>query len=190
MLISKQVVVLDFEGFRHKKSGFIIKELSIQSKNFSDTILFLPPVNFTELSASEQKCHNWVIRFLHGIEWSSGTFPYTFLETYFVLLAVRFQFATFYAKGIEKCAKISELLNRPVQNLENLNCPKIEELTAGNTSLCEFHSVKVCHKKRLSRHCAKKKALAFLDWLEHRNEAVSSSDKFVSKFDHMQLHDN
>ena len=189
MLSTNQVVVLDFEGFRHKKTGFIIKELSVQSKNFSDTLLFLPPLSFTELSASEQRIHSWVSKFLHGIQWENGTYPYSYIETYFVLLAIRFQSAVFYAKGTEKCIKIEELLKRPVKNLEEIDCPKIELLSSENPTSCEFHSNKTSFRQR-SRHCAKKKASAFLDWLEQRNEAINSTDKFISKFDHLQLHDS
>ena len=52
-MLNSEAVVLDFEGFRHKKTGFIIKELSICSNNYSDTILFLPPLPYNFLSASE-----------------------------------------------------------------------------------------------------------------------------------------
>ena len=45
-MLNSEIVVLDFEGFRHKKTGFIIKEISICSNNYSDTILFLPPVPY------------------------------------------------------------------------------------------------------------------------------------------------
>ena len=189
MLNTNQVVVIDFEGFRHKKSGFIIKELSVQSENFSDTLLFGPPKNFSELSSSELKSHNWVSKFLHGIEWTSGEYPYTYLETYFIFLTLRFQSGFFYAKGTEKCHKIAELLKRPVQNLEELNCPKIETLAIAYTSSCGFHSSKTPQRQR-SRHCAKRKASAFLQWVEQRNETVISSDQLISKFDHLQLYDS
>ena len=39
------MVILDFEGFRYKKTGFIIKELSLCSNNYSGTILFFPLVS-------------------------------------------------------------------------------------------------------------------------------------------------
>ena len=62
-MLKPEVVVLDFEGFRHKKSGFIIEEISICSNNYTDTILFIPPVSYNSLSASERKSHQWVSRF-------------------------------------------------------------------------------------------------------------------------------
>ena len=66
-IMSPEIVVIDFEGFRHKKSGFIIKELSICSNNYPDTVLFLPPNSFNSLSSSERKSHQWVTKHLHGI---------------------------------------------------------------------------------------------------------------------------
>ena len=55
-------VVLDIEGFGHKKSGFIIKELSVCTHNYSDTVSFRPPSSFSILSSSEQKSYQWVSR--------------------------------------------------------------------------------------------------------------------------------
>ena len=184
------VVVLDFEGFRHKKTGFIIKELSVHSNNFSDTIVICPPCNFYELSQSEQKSHSWVTKYLHGIEWKSGEYPYSFLETYFVLILLRFPFATFYAKGREKCQSLSKHLKRDVLNLEDLNCPKIDFLLEKFCQpVCDNHSSRTPHRQR-AEHCAKGKSKLFLRWLQsERNETVSSSSQFISKFDHLQLHD-
>ena len=88
--VQSQTPTLDFEGFRHKKSGFIIKELSICSNNYTDTILFLPPVSYNSLSASERKSHQWVSRFLHGLSWNSGNYPYWFISQFFIAIKLRF----------------------------------------------------------------------------------------------------
>ena len=66
-MLSPEIVVIGFEGFRHKTSGFNIKELSICSSNYSDTVLFLPPISFNSLSSSERKSHQWVKKHLHGV---------------------------------------------------------------------------------------------------------------------------
>ena len=66
-MLSPESFVKDFEGFRHKKSGFFIKELSICSNNYSDKVLFLPPISFNSLSSSERKSHQWVTKHLRGI---------------------------------------------------------------------------------------------------------------------------
>ena len=54
-MLKLRPVVLDVEGFRYKKSGFIIKELSVCTHNYSDTVSFRPPSSFNILSSSEQK---------------------------------------------------------------------------------------------------------------------------------------
>ena len=89
-MLKPEVVVLDFEGFRHKKSGFIIKELSVCSNNYTDTILFLPPVSYNSLSASERKSYQWVSRFLNRLSWNSGNYPYWFISQIFIAIKLQF----------------------------------------------------------------------------------------------------
>ena len=100
-MLSPEIVVIDFEGFRHKKSGFLIKELSICSNNYSDTVLFLPPISFNSLSLSEKNSHQWVSEHLHGISWDSGNYPYC-LSQIFRAIKIPFPTAKLYAKGREK----------------------------------------------------------------------------------------
>ena len=35
-MLKSRPVVLDFEGFRHKKCGFIIKELAVSTENYCE----------------------------------------------------------------------------------------------------------------------------------------------------------
>ena len=85
-MLKQEIVILDFEGFRYKKTGFIVKELSLRSNNYSDTILFLPPVSYNSLSASDRS-HKWVTKFLHGLSWNNGTYPYWFIGFYHKFLS-------------------------------------------------------------------------------------------------------
>ena len=89
-MLTPEVVVLDFEGFRHKKSGFIIQELSICSNIYSGTILFLPPVSKPLDPLVGKKSHQWVRKFLHGLSWNSGNYPYWFLSHIFRAIELRF----------------------------------------------------------------------------------------------------
>ena len=89
-MLNSEVVVLDFEVFCLKKTGFVIKELSICSNNYSDTIFFLPPLPYNSLSASERKSHQWVSTLLHGLSWSTGSYPYWFLSQIFIAIKLRF----------------------------------------------------------------------------------------------------
>ena len=71
-MLTLRPVVIDFEGFRDKKSGFIIKELAIATENYIDTISFEPPNSFNSLSSIEKRSHQWVSKFLQGLSWESG----------------------------------------------------------------------------------------------------------------------
>ena len=101
-MLKSGAVVLDFEGFRSKKSGCIIKELAVSTKNYNDTISFLPPNSFNILSSSEQRSFLWVSKFLHGLSWETGEYPYHYLQQIFQSIVLRFPFSDFYAKRLEK----------------------------------------------------------------------------------------
>ena len=147
-MLKPEVVVLDFEGFRHKKSGFITKELSICSNNYTETILFLPPVSYNSLSAIERKSHQWDSRFLHGLSWSSGNYPYWFISQIFIAIKLRFPSGKFDAKGKEKTESLQTLLQKEVIDLDTLSCPKVEEI---NTPIkhftCVLHSLYLPEKQ-------------------------------------------
>ena len=66
-MLKLRPVVLDIEGFRHKKSGIKIKELSVCTHKYIDTVSFRPPSSFNIHSSSEQKSYQWVLKFLHGL---------------------------------------------------------------------------------------------------------------------------
>ena len=101
-MLKSRAVVLDFEGFRHKKSGFIIKELAVFTENYTDTVSFLPPASFNTLSLGEQKSYRWVSKFLHGLAWESGDYPYCYLQQICQSIILRFTLSEFYSKGTEK----------------------------------------------------------------------------------------
>ena len=195
-MLKQEIVILDFEGFRYKKTGFIIKELSLCSNNYSDTILFLPPVSYNSLSASDRRSHKWVTKFLHGLSWNSGTYPYWFLSQIFVAIKLRFPLGKFYAKGKEKTESHQTLLQKEVIDLETLLCPKVEDIKSPIDNItCALHSFYLPEKQK-RKHCAKRKAQLYFYWISlpsnepssGEGSSVSSSIEFISKFDSMQLH--
>ena len=95
-------VVLNFEGFRRKNSGFIIKELAVSTENYCDTVSFLPLTSFNIMSSRERRSNSWVSKYLHGLNWESRDHPYCYLQQIFDSIALRFPFATFYAEGTNK----------------------------------------------------------------------------------------
>ena len=102
-MLKSRAVVQDFEGFRSKKSGFIIKKLAVITENYTDTVSSLPPAAINTLSLSEEKNHRWFAKFLQGLAWENGDYLYFYLEHFLKNIGLRF----------------------PLLNLENLPCPKI-----------------------------------------------------------------
>ena len=101
-MLKLRPVVLDIEGFRHKKSGFIIKELYVCTHIYSATVSFRPPSSFNILSSSEQKPYQCVSKFLHGLTWESGDYSDRYLQQIIQIIKLRFPFANVYAKETEK----------------------------------------------------------------------------------------
>ena len=97
-MLKPRAVVLDFEGFLNK-SGFIVKELAIATQNFIDIISFLPLNSYRTLSSSDQKSHQWVSKFFHGLLWEMGEYLYCYLQQIKDSIILRFPFAVFLAKG-------------------------------------------------------------------------------------------
>ena len=192
-MLKSGAVVLDFEGFRSKKSGFIIKELAVSTENYNDIISFLPPNSFNIHSSSEQRSFLWVSEFLHGLSWETGEYPYHYLQQIFQSIVLRFPFSDFYAKELEKTETLRQLLQRNVINLETLFCPKTEHLKLyRETPVCKLHALS-CPKRQRSKHCANKKAKLFYQWLTNESSvretsSVSTASEIVSKFDSLQLH--
>ena len=79
-MLKSGAAVFDFEDFRGKKSGFETKELAVSTKNYNDTISFLPPNSFNIFSSSEQRSFLWVSKFLQGLSWETGEYPYHYLQ--------------------------------------------------------------------------------------------------------------
>ena len=154
-------VISDFEGFRHKKSGFIINELAVSTEIVCNTVSYLPPTSFNILSSSERRSYSWVSKYLQGLNWKSGDYPYCFLQQVFDSIALRFPLATFYAKGTEKTETHQKLLKKNVINLEFLLYPKIEKFKFFHeTPICTLH-VLSCPKRQRNKQSARKKDTLF-----------------------------
>ena len=89
-MLKSGAVVLDFEGFRSKKSGFIIKELAVSTENY-DLISILPP-------NCKQRSFLWVSKFLHGLSWETGDNTYHYLQQIFQSIVLRFPLSDFTQK--------------------------------------------------------------------------------------------
>ena len=137
-------IVLDIELTEKnviKKLGLFI-DGSVQGFSFSPSKTFKP---------NKQTTRN--TKHLHGIAWSSGKLDYEKLSAVFYHIKV--MNAEVYAKGLEKCKLLTNLLGQNVENLDDYGCPKIQDLVKTD-SLCICSSYLFRHKTRL--HCAERKA--------------------------------
>lgn len=188
-MLAERCVVIDFEGFKPKESDFIIKELAICGE-YKDSCSFLPPHNFKQLSAYEQKAFTWVTKSLHGLSWEEGDYPYLYLEQILQSISLRNPLSTFYAKGSEKCLLLEKLLDREVENLENLGCPKVADITCPQyISACYRHS-KYIIRGQADRHCAIRKAELFLYWLQNHadfGQKPENTDSIIESFSTLRL---
>ena len=96
---------------------------------------------------------------LHGIAWSSGTLDYE--KIFVVLYDIKVMNAEVFAKGLEKCRLLTNLLGRKVENLDDHGCPKLQDLDKTDSSWSCF-SYPFRHKTRL--YCAERKAKVYGDW--------------------------
>ena len=137
-MLSRKMVVLDVEGFRHRKEKFIFKEFGICTEYYFDCLSFLPPTSYSELTTQQKQSFSWLSRNLHGIDWDIGNYPYIYLTQIIQSVRLRNPGAIFYAKGAEKVNFLSELLEFPVCDLNSLECAS----TSVNyfTQNCQNHS--------------------------------------------------
>ena len=187
-MLSERSVVLDFEGFRHKKQNFILKEVAVCSEDCIDSFLLLPPTNLSSLSDSEQKSYHWLTKQLHGLCWAHGDYFYADLTRILQSYVLRYPKAVFYAKGLEKSVLFSHLLDRPVVDLDSIGCPKIEDIKCFKKDrACENHLPAQC-VAQLRKHCAKEKALVYFNWLKHEQSRISETgSEFIKQFNTLRV---
>ena len=98
----------------------------------------LSPTSYSELTTHQKQSLIWLTRYLHGIEWNRGNYPYFYLTQTVHSVRLRNMAALFYAKGEEKVNFLSELLECSIIDLNSLECPsKFGNSFKGN---CRNHS--------------------------------------------------
>ena len=78
-----------------------------------------------------------------------------------VFYDVKVMNAEVFAKGLEKCRLLTNLLGQNVEILDDYGCPKIQDLVKTD-SLWIYSSYPFRHKTKL--HCAERKAKVYGEW--------------------------
>ena len=155
--------------------------MTVCGKNFQDTLLFKPPKDLIDCSIAQRRSINLLTRRIHGIDWNSGFYPYSFLNEYFVSLRIRFPKVTVFVKGKNKAQFLSKYLEN-VRDLEDFGCPPIKEIQKDFVVSCPNHSQIEPWKPDVKFwHCSKLKAALLYQWLEkfkYGNPDGDQSDVF------------
>ena len=156
--------VVDIEGFQ-VKNKFYVKELAVFNLRDETTKqwIFRSPFPYNSIAVKDKKTVYHCEKYLHRIRWSRGYTEYNQLQP--ILSSFANSGDTIYVKGYQKTQYIRGLLPKSVEikDLENLNCPKFEELEA-----VKVESPCVITSHLDSSHCALRKAVAFATWLNSR----------------------
>ena len=117
------LIVLDIE----LTDKNINKELGLYIDGSLQGFSFCPPKTI-----KPNKQTTWNTSHLHGIAWSSGKLEYE--KLFAVFYDIKLMNAEVFAKELEKCRLLTNLLGRSVENLDNYGCPKIRDLVKSNSS--------------------------------------------------------
>ena len=137
-------IVLDIELTEKN----VIKELGLFIDGSVQGFSLCPPK-----TCKPNKQTTWNTKHLHGIAWSSGKLDYE--KLFAVFYDIKVMNAEVFAKGLEKCRLLTNLLEQIVENLDDYGCPKIQDLVKTDSLLiCSSYPFR--HKTRL--HCAERKS--------------------------------
>ena len=150
--------------FWNSMSGIVL-DIELTEKNIIKELgLFIDGsvqgFSFCPLKACKpNKQTSWNTKHLHGIAWSSGKLDYE--KLFAVFYDIKVMNAEVFAKGLEKCRLLANLLGQNVENLDDYGCPKILDLIKTDSSwICSSYTFR--HKTRL--HCAERKAKVYGEW--------------------------
>ena len=162
-------VLIDFEFLRGRQGEIVVKELSVAANKMIDSFRFKSPYSMTSHGSDE-----------NGLNWEDGHLAYH--DLYTVLSEAVAGFAHLYCYGITKCKFLTELLGRPILNLQDFNCP--QPASINHKRWCSLP----CHKFPVS--CATKSAHTLHDlfmfhlqaksYIRCPNDMTRHTSKFVS----------
>lgn len=152
---------IDVQGFQHKNSNFICKEIAIydyETGNIYHKIVSLP-IPYDCLSDEFKNQVLWLTVNFHGLEWCSQNetlLPYEKLSE-FISNHLR-KDSIILCKGVEKRNWLYKIHNREALDLLTLNCPKMKDLKKsfakechpcsshiGFNKQCALQNVKILH---------------------------------------------
>jgi hypothetical protein len=164
---TSSVCIVDFSYYTGIDNRVIVKELAVvkPNKNQQQTWLFEPPYEEDELSAGLQRKND--VRRKKGIQfqWNSGHVPYCYL--YEILFKTTRDSEQVAASGMKKCEFISDLIERPVLNLDPLHHQP--RLSAERAQSQLYHCI--LHKNVHATKCPLHRCMTFAALLNKKLQA-------------------
>ena len=124
-----------------------------------------------------------VVLNLHGLNWNLENYPYIYITQ--IIQSIRLRNpagAIFYAKGSEKVQFLSNLLDKPVVDLNSLDCPTTPTKTSSFN--CKNHSIV---PGKFKKHCAREKACFYFEWLTNERGVDESGSTLVTEIDYLRI---
>lgn len=133
--------IVDIQGFKKGINEFVLKEFAVTATppfNIGEIkqqcVFFDPPFDEDELSFEYQRMSDWLTENYHGIPWESlGDHKYA--DVALALGVILAGITRVWVKGAEKKKWLRNLIDKPnlvIENLEDLGCPKMEDLEGWN----------------------------------------------------------
>lgn len=154
-------IFVDVQGFKDCYNQFIIKELALSTKEFTQVYLIKPPYAYNTLSREEKKTVRYLER-ERGITWSEGHIDYREFKRIIIPLIEN---KIIIMKGLEKQKWIKELC-------ENCVLVDIEDRGSPNfMTLYKNYCKNECNFNCLShaKFCALKNVICIKKWSLENN---------------------
>lgn len=162
--------IVDLQGFKNDSNDFIVKEVSVITKNLRFNEIIKPLCEFENLSVAAQTAANWLTFNYHGFKWNDGYITVSELvKTIDPILKDKIIFV----KGEEKVRWLQTLMDSagkknpklPVINMESIGC----DLNL-RKSITTFNRNFLCskHRKMTGTYaCALQNVMELMLWYSH-----------------------
>lgn len=164
--MNSNTIIVDLQGFKNEKNDFILKEMAIGTKEYTQTFLVKPPCSFSALTVEEKKRVRWIEK-NRGLRWSEG---YIDLREFKRLIKPYLNKYKIIVKGEEKVKWVREICNH--ENVIDISSRDIPNLDTLSKIYCKDILVYNCFHH--SNYCALRNVICVRKWIVENN--VSNSD--------------
>lgn len=123
--------IIQFSAFDQgeEEEGLVVKELAIVNVDLSScqSWIFKNPFPITEMSLGLRFSNEYLSRHVFGLDWNHGDIPYQELKS--IVIKYTEHIGSLYTHGRRRQKFLETILERTVNNLEDLQCPKSSELS-------------------------------------------------------------